>query len=129
MKDAKEENDAMAGEGGNGGGTDERGPKKKMKHRKEKPWDTDDIEHWKVEKFDPEWNPSGMLEESSFATLFPAYRGRETDVAPYYFRIVRDDTVGCRINAVGGPWNAMHKGLQRCHDGLRCLAIWVLPNF
>lgn len=49
-------------------------PKHKGKHDKPKPWDTDDIEHWKLEKFDPSFNEGGMLEESSFATLFPAYR-------------------------------------------------------
>eukprot|EP00389_Voromonas_pontica_P010629 GDKH01016204.1.p2 GENE.GDKH01016204.1~~GDKH01016204.1.p2 ORF type:complete len:379 (+),score=92.59 GDKH01016204.1:114-1250(+) len=47
---------------------------KKNKYRKEKPWDTDDIDHWKVDPFKPEDNPNGLLEESSFATLFPQYR-------------------------------------------------------
>ena len=46
-------------------------PKKKQNHRKEKPWDTDDIDHWKIEKFTPEDNQHHLLEESSFATLFP----------------------------------------------------------
>eukprot|EP00922_Rhytidocystis_sp_ex-Travisia-forbesii_P060417 GHVS01089544.1.p1 GENE.GHVS01089544.1~~GHVS01089544.1.p1 ORF type:complete len:287 (+),score=44.02 GHVS01089544.1:181-1041(+) len=44
------------------------------KYRKEKPWDTEDVDHWKIESFKPEHNPTGMLEESSFATLFPQYR-------------------------------------------------------
>lgn len=48
------------------------GPKKKQTHRKDKPWDTDDIDHWKIEKFGPEDNNHHLLEESSFATLFPA---------------------------------------------------------
>jgi ribosomal RNA assembly protein len=55
-------------------------PKYKGKHDKPKPWDTDDIEHWKQEKFDPSYNEGGMLEESSFATLFPAYRGTLTEL-------------------------------------------------
>lgn len=57
-----------------GGGGEER-KRKRGKQDKPKPWDSEDIDHWKVEKFDPSWNPSGMLEESSFATLFPQYRG------------------------------------------------------
>eukprot|EP00922_Rhytidocystis_sp_ex-Travisia-forbesii_P060418 GHVS01089546.1.p1 GENE.GHVS01089546.1~~GHVS01089546.1.p1 ORF type:complete len:285 (+),score=48.11 GHVS01089546.1:130-984(+) len=44
------------------------------KYRKEKPWDTDDVNHWTIDEFKPEHNPTGMLEESSFATLFPQYR-------------------------------------------------------
>jgi len=47
---------------------------KKKKYRKEKPWDTDDVDHWKIDTFKPEDNPSGLLEESSFAVLFPQYR-------------------------------------------------------
>ncbi|CAA7027023.1 unnamed protein product [Microthlaspi erraticum] len=49
--------------------------RKKGKHDKDKPWDDDpNLDRWKIEKFDPEWNPTGMLEVSSFATLFPKYR-------------------------------------------------------
>jgi ribosomal RNA assembly protein len=47
---------------------------KKQKHRKDKPWDTDDIDHWKIEPFTPEDNKHHLLEESSFATLFPQVR-------------------------------------------------------
>ncbi|KAH6767744.1 RNA-binding KH domain-containing protein [Perilla frutescens var. hirtella] len=48
----------------------------KGKHDKDKPWDDPSIDHWKVDKFDPSWNETGMLEVSSFSTLFPQYRGR-----------------------------------------------------
>lgn len=49
--------------------------KHKGKHDKPKPWDDPSIDHWKVDKFDPSWNEGGMLEVSSFSTLFPQYRG------------------------------------------------------
>lgn len=37
-------------------------------------WDTDDIDHWKIDEFKPEDNGHSFTEESSFATLFPKYR-------------------------------------------------------
>lgn len=44
-------------------------------HKREKPWDTDDIDKWKIEPFKPEDNVAGpMTEESRFSTLFPKYR-------------------------------------------------------
>lgn len=50
--------------------------KRKGKQDKPKPWDEDpNIDRWKIEKFDPSWNEGGMLEVSSFSTLFPQYRG------------------------------------------------------
>ncbi|BFZ64105.1 ribosomal RNA assembly protein krr1 [Saitoella coloradoensis] len=50
---------------------------KNKRYRKPKPWDTDDIDHWKVDPFTAEDNVAGSFtEESSFATLFPKYRER-----------------------------------------------------
>ncbi|KAI9635516.1 rRNA processing-related protein [Dioszegia hungarica] len=49
---------------------------KNKRHRKEKPWDTDDIDHWKIESMsapDPDTHRP-FTEESSFALLFPKYR-------------------------------------------------------
>lgn len=45
-------------------------------HNKDKPWDTPDIDKWKIDEFKPEDNASGLpfAEESSFMTLFPKYR-------------------------------------------------------
>ena len=47
---------------------------KRKKHRKDKPWDSEDINHWKIEPFQEGDMRSRLLEESSFATLFPKYR-------------------------------------------------------
>ncbi|KAK2195481.1 bifunctional Krr1 [Babesia duncani] len=46
----------------------------KRNYRKDKPWDTEDIDHWKIEPFTEEENKPSLIEESSFATLFPKYR-------------------------------------------------------
>eukprot|EP00177_Eucheuma_denticulatum_P001098 GFKZ01001997.1.p1 GENE.GFKZ01001997.1~~GFKZ01001997.1.p1 ORF type:complete len:393 (+),score=80.62 GFKZ01001997.1:105-1181(+) len=46
----------------------------KRKYRKDKPWDHEGIDHWKVEEFKPDDGSGPFLEESSFATLFPQYR-------------------------------------------------------
>uniref|UniRef100_A0A0E0C6Y4 KRR-R motif-containing protein 1 n=1 Tax=Oryza meridionalis TaxID=40149 RepID=A0A0E0C6Y4_9ORYZ len=54
-----------------------RKPRHKGNHDKPKPWDDDpNIDHWKIEEFDPSWNEGGMLEVTSFSTLFPQYRGK-----------------------------------------------------
>lgn len=58
---------------------------KKKNYRKDKPWDGDHIDHWKIEvrcysiyNKPQEWKDDDMkaplLEESSFATMFPRYR-------------------------------------------------------
>ncbi|KAI4840452.1 KRR1 small subunit processome component [Plasmodium brasilianum] len=47
---------------------------KNRKYRKEKPWDNENIDHWKVDKFIREDNKHHFLEESSFKVLFPKYR-------------------------------------------------------
>jgi hypothetical protein len=44
-------------------------------HDKPKPWDVDGTDHWGIQPFSKEDNPVGLLEESSFAILFPKYRG------------------------------------------------------
>ncbi|ELR11573.1 KH domain containing protein [Acanthamoeba castellanii str. Neff] len=79
-------------------------PQKKnhKKYRKDKPWDNDSIDHWKVDAFKPEDNKAGsFLEESSFATLFPKYREsylRESWAA--ITKALKDVGIDCTLNLI-----------------------------
>lgn len=80
-----------------------RPPRYKGKHDKPKPWDTPDIDHWKVDKFDPSWNEAGMLEVSSFSTLFPQYREKYLqDAWPVVTRALKEYGIACELNLVEG---------------------------
>ncbi|KAG2185183.1 hypothetical protein INT44_001973 [Umbelopsis vinacea] len=73
------------------------------KYRKEKPWDTDDIDHWKIEEFKPEDNKLSFTEESSFATLFPKYRENYLkEVWPHVTRALDKVGVACVLDLVEG---------------------------
>ncbi|ONK59335.1 uncharacterized protein A4U43_C08F5380 [Asparagus officinalis] len=78
--------------------------KHKGKHDKPKPWDDDpNIDHWKVEKFDPTWNEGGMLEVSTFSTLFPQYREKYLQEAwPIVKRALKEFAIKCELNLVEG---------------------------
>jgi ribosomal RNA assembly protein len=78
--------------------------KHKGKHDKPKPWDEDpNIDRWKVEKFDPSWNEGGLLEVSSFSTLFPQYREKYLqEVWPMVKSAFKEFGVACELNLVEG---------------------------
>ncbi|KAK3424684.1 KRR1 small subunit processome component homolog [Eucalyptus grandis] len=78
--------------------------KTKGKHDKPKPWDEDpNIDHWKIEKFEPSWNEGGMLEVSSFSTLFPQYREKYLQEAwPLVKSALKEYGVACELNLVEG---------------------------
>lgn len=76
---------------------------KNKRYRKDKPWDTDDIDHWNVPKLSPEDNPHGLLEESSFAVLFPKYRERYLrDVWPDIRNALKAHHIKCELDLVEG---------------------------
>lgn len=98
MADVADENDRIDGvEAG------EKRQRHKGKHDKDKPWDDPSIDHWKVEKFDPSWNGSGMLEVSSFSTLFPQYREKYLQECwPIVKGALKEHGVACELNLVDG---------------------------
>lgn len=82
---------------------EERKGRYKGKHDKPKPWDNPDIDHWKVEKFNPSWNETGLLEVSSFSTLFPQYREKYLqDAWPTVTRALKEHGISCELNLVEG---------------------------
>ncbi|XP_048330090.2 KRR1 small subunit processome component homolog [Ziziphus jujuba] len=80
------------------------GWKHKGKHDKPKPWDEDpNIDRWKIEKFDPSWNEGGMLEVTSFSTLFPSYREKYLQEAwPIVKSALKEYGISCELDLVVG---------------------------
>ncbi|KAI9821316.1 MAG: ribosomal RNA assembly protein krr1 [Pycnora praestabilis] len=73
-------------------------------HKQEKPWDTDDIDKWKIDTFTAADNASGTFtEESSFATLFPKYREVYLKEAwPMITRSLEKFGIACTLDLVEG---------------------------
>jgi ribosomal RNA assembly protein len=78
--------------------------KKKKKYRRDKPWDDETIDHWKIEPFAETDNPfGGMFEESSFATLFPQYREHYLkEVFPDVKKALAEHKLAAELNLVEG---------------------------
>jgi ribosomal RNA assembly protein len=101
---------ATDGGGGGGGGGDrggDPGKKNHNKYRRDKPWDTPDVDHWKSKPWDESNGdalPGGrLLEESSFATLFPKYREKYLrEVWPLVTRALDGHKIACELNLVEG---------------------------
>ncbi|MCJ1314692.1 ribosomal RNA assembly protein krr1 [Xylographa vitiligo] len=73
-------------------------------HKQEKPWDTEDIDKWKIDTFKPADNAAGTFaEESSFATLFPKYREHYLKQAwPLITRALAPHGVACTLDLIEG---------------------------
>ncbi|KAG6065234.1 ribosomal RNA assembly protein krr1 [Claviceps aff. humidiphila group G2b] len=73
-------------------------------HKKEKPWDTDDIDKWKVDTFTAKDNAGGTFtEESSFVTLFPKYREVYLKEAwPLVTKSLEKYGIACTLDLVEG---------------------------
>ncbi|KAG7343070.1 KH domain containing protein [Nitzschia inconspicua] len=81
-------------------------PKNHKKYRRDKPWDNDEIDHWKNIPWDDEKDklPGGrLLEESSFATLFPKYRENYLrQVWPVVTKALDAKKIACELNLIEG---------------------------
>nr|OQO19361.1 KRR1 small subunit processome component [Rachicladosporium sp. CCFEE 5018] len=73
-------------------------------YKKDKPWDTDDIDKWKEDAFTPDQNVGGTFsEESSFATLFPKYRETYLKASwPMITRALEKHGIACTLDLVEG---------------------------
>lgn len=76
------------------------------KYRRDKPWDNENIDHWKIEAWnnDKDRLPGGrLLEESSFATLFPKYRENYLrQVWPVVTKALDQHKIACELNLIEG---------------------------
>lgn len=76
------------------------------KYRRDKPWDNAEIDHWSLSPWDETVDalPGGrLLEESSFATLFPKYREKYLrEVWPLITRSLDKVKIACELNLVEG---------------------------
>ncbi|KAI7905957.1 ribosomal RNA assembly protein mis3 [Cokeromyces recurvatus] len=89
--------------------------KNNNRFRKDKPWDTDDIDHWKIEEFKPEYLVQPFTEESSFATLFPKYR--ETylrECWPLVTKALEKYGIACVLDLVEGSMTV--KTTRKAYD-------------
>lgn len=76
---------------------------KNKKYRKDKPWDHDGIDHWKLDEFKPEDSSGPFLEESSFATLFPQYREKYLlEVWKLVTKELDKHSIACELNLIEG---------------------------
>ncbi|KAL6914099.1 hypothetical protein ACHAPO_002545 [Fusarium lateritium] len=85
-------------------------------NNKDKPWDLDDIDKWKVEPFMAKDNVGGpFAEESSFMTLFPRYREQYLKEAwPMITRALEKLGIACTLDMVEGSMKV--STTRRCWD-------------
>ena len=75
----------------------------KKRYRKDKPWDTDDIDHWAPISVTSDTPLPPPLEESSFAVLFPRYREKYLrEVWPIVTSTLAHYGISCQLDLVEG---------------------------
>ncbi|KAI4245949.1 MAG: hypothetical protein L6R40_002165 [Gallowayella cf. fulva] len=73
-------------------------------NKDDKPWDTEDVDKWKIDTFTPTDNVAGAFaEESSFAVLFPKYREVYLKQAwPLITRALDKNHIACTLDLIDG---------------------------
>lgn len=76
---------------------------KNKKHRKDKPWDSEAIDHWHIEPFKKEELKGPLMEESSFVVLFPKYREVYLrEVWPATTKVLEPHGIACELDLIQG---------------------------
>lgn len=77
---------------------------KKHRYRKDKPWDNDPtVDKWKIPEIKPGEMNGSLLEESSFATLFPQYREKYIrEVWGFVKKALTEQGIKCELNLIEG---------------------------
>lgn len=76
---------------------------KNKRHRKDKPWDSEDINKWEIKEFKPNEIKGPFLESSSFSILFPKYK--EAYLKEYWPLITTaldKHGISCKLDLVQG---------------------------
>lgn len=73
------------------------------RQKPDKPWDDETVEHWKTEKWQEGDMKHSLLEESTFAVLFPAYREKYLrDVWPQVTAALKKEGISCKLDLIEG---------------------------
>jgi ribosomal RNA assembly protein len=73
------------------------------RYRRDKPWDVEGIDHWKKQEWKADMLNGPLLEESSFATLFPKYREKYLrEVWPIVTASLEKHKIDCELNLTEG---------------------------
>ncbi|EMR10645.1 hypothetical protein PNEG_01345 [Pneumocystis murina B123] len=76
---------------------------KSKKYRREKPWDSEEIDHWKIESFVADKDAPSFTDESSFATLFPKYREKYLqEIWPHVTQNLNKYGISCVLDMIVG---------------------------
>ena len=90
-------------------------PRNNKRYRKDKPWDTDDIDHWAPIPVTPDTPLPPPLEESSFSVLFPRYREKYLrEVWPALTSTLKAYGIACALDLVEGSMTV--RTTRKCWD-------------